>query len=177
MTAQRFFNKVKASFQDYFRFPFERQCPNYYYAKIYDEDSRYRLIIDLGNLSAVAVINEFQFTPKSGEIEFADERTNRTWNWVISKKFYIYRDGNWEMVWELERNDLLDMLSEWGMESEIDLEHAYALSYANAEAASKTEQALCGIAAKEFALDTARKAGVELKFKDEQGKETPKANG
>lgn len=169
MAAKDFFDKVKASFEDYFRYPFDRECPNYYFARIYEDDSRYRLVIDLGNLSAVAVINEFQFPPKSGEIQFADTRTNRTLNWVVSKKFYVYRDGSWELVSELERGDMLDMLAEQGMESEIDLEHAYALSYPNAKTASKTEQALCGIAMREFALETAGKAGVALKFKEDQG--------
>lgn len=168
MAAKQFFSEIKSAFQDYFRYPFDRECPNYYYAKIYDEDPRYTLVIDLGNQSAIAIINEFQFAPQSAAIRFADERTNRTLNWVIGKKIYAYRNGRWEMISETGRNDILDMLADWGMELIIDLEHAYTLSYPVAETAEKTEQALCEIAAKEFALETAKKAGVPLNFKEEQ---------
>lgn len=166
LTAAAFFNRMKASFQNDFHYPFERECPNYYFAKIYDEDPRYILVIDLGNLSTAVIVNEFQFAPKSFEIVFADGRTNRTVNWLTGKKFYVYQDSGWEMVSELERNDILDFLMEWGMESEIDMEHAYALSYPNAETASRTELALCRIAAKEFALRIAEKAGISLKFQE-----------
>lgn len=169
MAAQQFFNKVKTAFQDEFRYPFDRECPNDYFAKIYDEDLRYILVIDLGSLSAAAIINEFQFPPKNGDIRFADERTNRTENWLVGKKLYVYREQGWEMVSEPERHDVLDTLAEWGMESEIDLEHAYALSYPNADTASKTEKALCTGAASRFALEAAEKAGVTLKFKEGQG--------
>lgn len=167
IAAKQFFNEVKTAFQEHFRYPFNRECPNYYFAKIYDEDPRYTLVIDLGNLSAVAIVNDFQFTPQNEEIRFADERTNRTLNWMVGKKMYVYRNGSWEMVSEAGRNDILDMLSDWGMEAQIDLEHAHALSYPDAKIASKTEQALCGIAAKEFALETAGKIGITLKFKEE----------
>ncbi len=169
MSAQQFFQEVKTAFENEFRYPFDRQCPNYYFAKLYDSDPRYILVIDLGNAGAAAMINEFQFPPKSGEIRFADERINRTENWLIGKKFYIYRENGWEKVWELERNDVLDMLAEWGMEPEIDLEHAYSLSYPNAGIASKTEKALCVGAARRFALEAAEKAGTVLKFQEEQG--------
>lgn len=133
IAAKQFFNEVKTAFQDHFRYPFDRECPNYYFAKIYDEDPRYTLVIDLGNLSAVAIVNDFQFTPQNEEIRFADERTNRTLNWMVGKKMYVYRNGSWEMVSEAGRNDILDMLSDWGMEAQIDLEHAYALSYPDAK--------------------------------------------
>lgn len=46
------------------------------------------------------------------------------------------------------------------------MEHAYALSYPNAETASRTELALCRIAAKEFALRIVEKAGISLKFQE-----------
>lgn len=169
MTAQQFFDKVTTAFQNEFQYPFDRECPNYFFAKLYDADPRYVLVIDLGNSCAAAIINEFRFPPKDGAIQFADERTNRTENWLVGKKFYIYRDNGWEMVSELDRNDVLDMLAEWGMESEIDLEHAYALSYPNAGIASKTEKALCVGAARRFALEAAKKAGVTLHFQEEQG--------
>lgn len=169
MAAQKFFNEVKTAFQSEFCLPFDRECPNYYFAKIYDEDLRYILVIDLGNLSAAAIVNEFRFPPKNGDIRFADERTNRAENWLVGKKLYLYREPGWEMVLEPERHDVLDMLAEWGMESEIDLEHAYALSYPNADTASKTEKALCVGAARRFALEAAEKAGVTLKFQEEQG--------
>lgn len=167
MAAKHFFDEVKAAFQDYFRYPFDRDCPNYYFAKIYAEDPRYILVIDLGNLSAAAIVNEFQFTPVSSDIQFSDDRTNRMVNWLINKKMYIYRKGQWELVLEMERNDILDMLMEWGFEATISLGHAYALSYPNAGTASNTELALCQSAAKEFALETAAKAGAVLKFKEE----------
>lgn len=86
IAAKQFFNEVKTVFQEHFRYPFNRECPNYYFAKIYDEDPRYTLVIDLGNLSAVAIVNDFQFTPPNEEIRFADERTNRTLNWMVGKK-------------------------------------------------------------------------------------------
>ncbi len=65
LTAAAFFNRMKAAFRNDFHYPFERECPNYYFAKIYDEDPRYILVIDLGNLSAAVIVNEFQFSPKS----------------------------------------------------------------------------------------------------------------
>lgn len=166
MAAIQFFNKMKAAFQKDFHYPFERECPNYYFAKNYDEDPRYILVVDLGNLSAAAIINEFQFASKNSDILFADGRTNRTVNWLTRKKFYVYQDGGWDMISELDRNDILDFLMDWGMESKIDMEHAYALSYPNAETASRTELALCRIAAKEFALKIAEKAGISLKFQE-----------
>lgn len=167
IAAKQFFDEVKTAFQNNFRYTFDRDCPNYYFAKIYAEDPRYILVIDLGNLSAAAIVNEFQFPPKSSDIQFSDGRTNRMVNWLTDKKMYIYREGQWELVLELERNDILDMLMEWGFEATISLEHAYALSYPNAGAASGTELALCQSAAKEFALETAAKAGAVLKFKEE----------
>lgn len=166
MAAKQFFEEVKTSFQDSFRYPFDRECPNYYFAKIYEEDPRYILVIDLGNLSAAVIINEFQFTPKGKNIEFSDKRTNRMINWLINKKIYIYQKDRWELVSELERNDVLDMLVEWGFEAKIDPEHAYALSYPNSGTASDTELALCRSAAKNFALEAAAETGTALKFKE-----------
>lgn len=166
MAANDFFQEVKTAFQDYFHYPFDHGCPNYYFARIYDEDPRFILVIDLGNHSAAAVINEFQFTPADDKIRFADERTNRTLNWVAGKKFYVYRSGRWEMVSETERNNLLDLLADWGMDGEINPEHAYMLSYPDAETAARTELTLCRIAAKELALEAAKKAGISLKFKE-----------
>lgn len=168
MAAEQFFQDVKTAFQNEFRLPFDRECPNYYFAKLYDADPRYLLVIDLANSSAAAIVNEFRFPPKDGNIRFADDRTNRTENWLVGKTCYIYRDHGWEMVSELERSDVLDQLMEWGMESEIGLKHAYELSYPNAEIASRTETALCTGGARKFVMEAAEKAGVSLKFKEEQ---------
>lgn len=58
------------AFREYFRYPFDRECPNDYFAKIYAEDPCYILVIDPGNLSAAAIVDEFPFPPGAATSHF-----------------------------------------------------------------------------------------------------------